>query len=151
MVPVSESHHSSAVQLLCAAQGLVRWILQHHIAVRYGHARQHAALGFFLGAQARPFDRVMHAARNQLADARAAGAIAAGTGPVQATLLHGVEQRLIGPGIALLVAGSEAGGEEWRGKFRRHESAEIEHPKAQTLHCGGARLGRSGCREINRC
>ena len=69
------------------------------------HARQHVALQFLLGAQARPFDLIADIAMCQLPDAGAASAIAARTGPVYAAHFRRDEQRLIGPGVKLLAAG----------------------------------------------
>ena len=94
------------------ALGSDRAALQHHIRLGVGHARQYAAFGLFFRTQARPFDVIAHASFNQMADAGAAGAIAAGTGPVDAALLHGSQQRLFGPGIALGAVGLDAGDEK---------------------------------------
>ena len=94
---------------------------QRQVRARKGHAGQHVAFGLFFGAQAGPLDLVAHLALIELADAGAASAVAAGTGPVDATLFGREQQGLVGPGIKLLVAGFDFGGKEGWGFAWAHK------------------------------
>ena len=83
-------------------------VLQHHIAQRPRHTRQHTALGFFFGREARPGHPVMHLATDQLTDAGAASARSARAGPFQAALLQRVEQALRFPCVKAAAIGCNA-------------------------------------------
>ena len=77
-------------------------LAQHHIRAGVGDAGQYIPFGLFFAAQPRPFDGIPHFAAEQLAYAGAAGPVAAGAGPVDATLLGREQQGLVGPGIEFL-------------------------------------------------
>ena len=79
--------------------------MQHEVFLGVGAAGQHIALGLFLGRQAWPLDPIAYAARGELAQAGAAGAVAAGAGPGYAASLQRGQQAAVTPGIDLPAAG----------------------------------------------
>ena len=85
-------------------------LLHHHISAGVGHAGQYIPQRQLLGAQACESLVVANFAALQLAQAGAAMATAAGTGPVATTHLQRHQQWLIGPGIDLQLIGFGAGG-----------------------------------------
>ena len=74
---------------------------QHHVAIWVGHAGQDATGFLVFGAEAGPFDFVMHAARFKAAHASAAGAVAAAAGPIHTTFFQRLQQWRVGPGVYL--------------------------------------------------
>ena len=92
------------------ANGLALGGLQGDIAIRIGHAGQYAALGLFFRSESGPLYLVMHGALFDLPQTGAAGAIAAGAGPLQTSHFHGVQQRICGPCIALFTLGCDVEG-----------------------------------------
>ena len=62
---------------------------EHDIGAGISHTGQYKALGTLFDSHARPFDFVANAAALQLADAGAARAVSAGTGPIAAAHFEG--------------------------------------------------------------
>lgn len=100
--------------------GSVFGVLQADIPTGISHTRQYTACGLFFGAQARPVDFVMHAARSEGSQTGAACPIAARAGPLQAAHFDGVKQGLVSPCVALLATGLEFGSEKFRSDGRVH-------------------------------
>jgi hypothetical protein len=82
--------------------------VEREVVQRLGHAGQDPALVLFVGAQAGPFDDVAHMARHQLADAGAAGAVAAGARQLDAGRFGGLQKRGAGFGLEVEARGREA-------------------------------------------
>ena len=74
----------------------------------------------FFGAQAWPFDFVAHGAVHQMAYAGTAGAVAAGTRPVDAAGFERLQQRLLWPGVHLRAIGLKPGDKKGHGARVTH-------------------------------
>ena len=74
-------------------------LVDQKIFLRDGNARQDISLALFVQGQPRPFHEIAHAAARETADARAAGAVAAGAGQVDAGLFGSVQHRRLRIGL----------------------------------------------------
>jgi MFS family permease len=89
--------------------------VEREVVQRLGHAGQDPALVLFVGAQAGPFDDVPYMARHQLADAGAAGAVAAGARQFDAGRLGGLQERGARFGLEAEARGLEVDLHSWGG------------------------------------
>ena len=99
-VVATEANQRLCHGLLLGKHDLLRQpLVDHEVFLRDRDARQDITLAFFVEGQPRPFHQIADAAAGEPADARAARAVAAGAGKVDAGPFGGMQHRRFRIGV----------------------------------------------------